>query len=231
MKLLAIILFSAHLALAVMPVWPAPDPTVNGAQGTLSPSHAHALLQRRWKSAFIDTAALAALEEIATNRPLIAGNRVTILHDGPQTMAAMLNAVRGAQNHINLETYIFDEDSVGIEFADALIERQRAGVQVQLIYDSIGTISTPLTFFERMRSSGIQLFEFNPVNPLTRFAPWEPNQRDHRKLLVVDGIVAFTGGVNISSTYANSSLFRSTSSSSPASSTCTATPSSAPWPA
>jgi cardiolipin synthase len=209
MKLLATILLSVQLAWAPMPVGSAPDPTVNSAQGPLSANHTRTMLQKRWKSAFTDTAALARLEEIATQRPLIAGNRVTILHDGPQTMAAMLDAVRGAQNHINLETYIFDRDAVGIEFADALMERQRAGVQVQLIYDSIGTISTPSEFFERMRSAGIQLFEFNPVNPLTRFAPWEPNQRDHRKLLVVDGKVAFTGGVNISSTYANSSLFRS----------------------
>lgn len=209
MKLLATILLSVQLAWAAMPVRSAPDPTVNSAQGPMNANHARTMLQKRWKSAFTDTAALAKLEEVATQRPLIAGNRVTILHDGPQTMAAMLDAVRGAQNHINLETYIFDRDAVGMEFADALMERQRAGVQVQLIYDFIGTISTPSAFFEGMRSAGIQLFEFNPVNPFTRFAPWEPNQRDHRKLLVVDGKMAFTGGVNTSSTYANSSLFRS----------------------
>lgn len=211
MKRLATFLFCVHLVLTTAPVWAQPDPTVTGAKGTLGPDSTRSLLVARWKGAFTDTATLARVEEMATHRPLIAGNRVTILHDGPQTMAAMLEAVRGASDHINLETYIFDQDEVGLAFADALIERQRAGVKVHVIYDSIGTISTPSAFFENMRSAGVQLLEFNPVNPfsLSRFAPWEPNQRDHRKLMVVDGKVAFTGGVNISSTYANSSLFKS----------------------
>lgn len=82
-------------------------------------------------------------------------------------------------------------------------------MQVNIIYDSVGSIGTPTEFFERMRASGIRLVEFNPVNPLKRFGRWQLNHRDHRKILVVDGKVAFTGGVNISAAYANSSLFRS----------------------
>jgi cardiolipin synthase len=77
------------------------------------------------------------------------------------------------------------------------------------MYDSVGTIGTPQAFFDNMRDAGVRLVAFNPVNPLKLSGPWEPNSRDHRKLLVVDGRVAFTGGVNISSTYSNSSLFRS----------------------
>lgn len=153
----------------------------------------------------------SALEAAATNRPLIAGNKVTLLYDGPQTMAAMMHAVSTAKDHINLETYIFDQDAVGLQFAELLIERKKAGVQVHVIYDAVGTIGTPQAFFDRMRDAGIQLLAFNPVNPLKLAGPWEPNHRDHRKILVVDGVVAFTGGVNISSTYANSSLFRSKS--------------------
>jgi cardiolipin synthase len=191
------------------------NPTVTNAQGTLSANKSHSLLARRWRNshvahvAHVDIAALAALEEAATGSPLIAGNKVTLLYDGPQTMAGMIDAISAAKDHINLETYIFDQDELGIRFADLLIARQRAGVQVNVIYDSIGTIGTPQAFFDKMRDAGIHLLAFNPVNPLKLVGPWEPNNRDHRKILVVDGVVAFTGGVNISSTYANSSLFRS----------------------
>lgn len=185
------------------------NPTVTNAQGTLSAKKSKSLLAKRWRNSHIDVAALAGLEEAATGAPLIAGNKVTLLYDGPQTMAAMIEAINAAQDHINLETYIFDQDEIGIRFAALLIARQRAGVQVNIIYDSFGTLGTPQAFFDKMREAGIQLLAFNPVNPLKQEGPWGPNNRDHRKILVVDGVVAFTGGVNISSTYANSSLFRS----------------------
>ena len=188
---------------------PTQAPTVVGAQGEFSGKRARAMLSQKWKSTYADNAVLARLEEVATRKPLIAGNKLTLLYDGPQTMAAMMDAIRSAKSHINLETYIFDHDAVGVAFADLLIEKRRAGVVVHVMVDSVGTMSTPPIFFQRMRDAGILLLEFNPINPLKRLGPWEPNQRDHRKILVVDGRVAFTGGVNISSTYANSSLFRS----------------------
>lgn len=188
----------------------APDkPTVTNAQGTLSEKKSTSLLTRRWRNSHLDVAGLAALEEAATGSPLIAGNKVALLHDGPQTMAAMMAAISAAKDHINLETYIFDQDELGIKFADLLIERQRAGVQVNIIYDSVGTLDTPQAFFDKMRDAGIHLLAFNPVNPMKLIGPWKPNNRDHRKILIVDGTVAFTGGVNISNTYAKSSLFRS----------------------
>mgnify|MGYP001454072864 CR=1 FL=1 len=192
-----------------VPVPEGMDPTVISAHGTLSRKAANTLLASRLQGDLVDASALAAAEELATRRPLIAGNKVTLLYDGPQTMASMMEAIRGAKDHINLETYIFDQDAVGMAFADLLIERQRSGVQVNVIYDSVGTISTPQSFFTRMQEAGIALVAFNPVNPLKLLGPWVPNNRDHRKILVVDGRVAFTGGVNISSAYANSSLFRS----------------------
>lgn len=118
-------------------------------------------------------------------------------------------AIASAQDHINLETYIFDQDELGIRFADLLIARQRAGVRVNIIYDSVGTLGTPAEFFQKMRDAGIRLHEFNPVNPLKRFNPLRVNNRDHRKILVVDGKTAFTGGINITSDYGHSSMFRS----------------------
>ncbi|BBB65009.1 cardiolipin synthase B [Undibacterium sp. YM2] len=189
-------------------------PTINNGNGELSTSKAQALMKQRWKNSGAGLAnmqALAALEEAVTGSPLIAGNQVTLLFDGPQTMNAMMTAIRQAKDHIHLETYIFDQDELGLEFARLLIEKQQAGVEVNIIYDSVGTIGTPQIFFDNMKAAGIHLLEFNPVNPTKLQGPWLPNRRDHRKILIVDGEVAFTGGVNISASYANSSLFRSKS--------------------
>lgn len=190
---------------------PSSNPTVTNGQGTLSAKKSRSLLTKRWRNSHTEVSVLAALEEAATNAPLIAGNKVTLLYDGPQTMAAMSEAISAAKDHINLETYIFDQDEVGIRFAQLLIARQRAGVQVNIIYDSVGTLDTPQRFFDEMREAGIRLLAFNPINPLKLTKLWAPNNRDHRKILVVDGRVAFTGGVNISDTYSASSLFRSNS--------------------
>ncbi|NRR28598.1 cardiolipin synthase [Oxalobacteraceae bacterium] len=187
-------------------------PTVSGPQGKLSEDRARALLGKRWPKATLDQQAQAALEEAATGVPLIAGNKCSLLFDGPQTMAEMLKAIGTATNNINLETYIFDQDELGQKFADLLIEKQRAGVVVNILYDSVGTIGVPDTFFERMRQAGIHLVAFNPVNPAKLNGDsWKVNNRDHRKVLIVDGKTAFTGGINISDTYAKSSLFRSKS--------------------
>jgi cardiolipin synthase len=184
-------------------------PTIANGKGTLPHRQASALVAKRWAKASPDLQALAVLEEQATSVPLFAGNKVTLLFDGPATMKEMMAAARGATTSINLETYIFDQDPIGLEFADLLIEKQRQGVTVNVLYDAVGTLTVPQAFFERMRAGGVHLVAFNPVNPAARKGKWELNNRDHRKLMVVDGKVAFTGGINISSTYANSSLFRS----------------------
>jgi cardiolipin synthase len=185
------------------------NPTVTTARGQLPAKQVSALVSRRWANANGDLKSLALLEEQATGVPLIAGNRVTLLFDGPATMREMMAAARAATSSINLETYIFDQDKVGIEFAGVLIEKQRQGVQVNLMVDAVGAFATPAEFFDRMRAAGIHVVAFNPVNPAKAKGNWDINNRNHRKLMVVDGRVAFTGGINISSTYANSSLFRS----------------------
>jgi cardiolipin synthase len=186
----------------------ASSPTVRNATGAMRAPRAKSLLMRNWKNSFADTQAMAEVEELATSQPLIAGNQVTLLYDGPQTIAAMTQAISAATRNINLETYIFDADSVGTPLAELLMARQQAGVQVHVIVDAVGTLRTPQAFFDRMRDAGVQVLVFNPINPLQAGGPWEINQRDHRKLLVVDGVQAFAGGVNISSSYSNSSLFR-----------------------
>ena len=171
------------------------------------PSKAEQVLIRRMARAGVEIKERARLEEAATGRPLIAGNKVTLLFDGPQTMNAMMAAIQGAQDTINLETYIFDQDEIGLKFADLLIRKQGEGVQVNIMYDCAGTAGTPSAFFDRMRQAGIQLCPFHPLNPLKRIGRWKINHRDHRKILVVDGTVAFTGGANISGTYQFGSLF------------------------
>jgi len=191
-------------------VAPAAAPQIDTATGTVPAPAALALLKKRWAKGALDLAQLAALEEAATGVPLIAGNKVELLFDGPQTMRAMMSAIAQAKDHINFETYIFDQDTLGEQFASLLLDKQRQGVTVNVIYDSVGTIGVPQAFFERMRAGGIRLVAFNPVNPArVRGNGWKVNNRDHRKILVVDGKVAFTGGINISDTYAKSSPFRS----------------------
>lgn len=136
--------------------------------------------------------------------PLVLENKLTLLQNGPHTYSNMFAAIRSARDHINLETYIFEDDEIGRQFADLLLERQAAGVQVNIIYDSFGAILTPKAFFERLSAGGIQILEFNPVNPLEgNDNAWKLNNRDHRRQLIIDGRIAFTGGVNISSTYSS----------------------------
>jgi len=184
-------------------------PTIETVRGTLPLKQASALATKRWANAGTDLKALAAAEEQATGVPLIAGNSVTLLFDGPATMREMMAAARVATSSINLESYIFDQDEIGTQFADLLIQKQHDGVQVNLMVDAVGVLATPVAFFDRMRAAGIRVVVFNPVNPAKAKGKWEVNNRDHRKLMIVDGRIAFTGGINISSTYANSSLFRS----------------------
>jgi len=88
-------------------------------------------------------------------------------------------------------------------FADALIERQRHGVQVSLMYDGVGSLGTPASFFQSLQQSGIAVTEYRPVNLFEATLRWTLSHRNHRKMLIVDGRIAFTGGINISEVYAS----------------------------
>lgn len=150
---------------------------------------------------------LALEQSINPENPLVLGNKLVLLQDGPATYEAMFAAIRSAENHINLETYIFEDGEVGNAFAELLLEKRAKGVQVNVIYDSVGSLTTPRAFFERLSRAGIQVLEFNPVNPLkANPKTWAINNRDHRKLLIVDGRIAFLGGINISESYSSGSL-------------------------
>jgi cardiolipin synthase len=179
-----------------------------GQRGPLSAARSQAILDSL-RSQGRDTDVFdrhLALEEAIVGSPLTAGNDVRLLQDGPATYRAMLAAIAAARDHINMETYILDDDEVGQQFAQALIDMQGLGVQVNLIRDSVGTLGTPQAFFQRLIDAGVQVLEFNPVNPLRARKDWALNQRDHRKLLIVDGQIAFLGGINISSVYSGGSF-------------------------
>lgn len=140
-----------------------------------------------------------------SDTPIYTDNTVHLLIDGPATYDAMLAAIDAAEHYVMLETYIFADDEAGRRFAEKLAARSARGIAVMAVYDSFGSLGSDEAFFESMRDSGVKLIEFNNINPVEGGNPLKLNNRNHRKLLVVDGKVAFTGGVNLSSTYSSRS--------------------------
>ena len=145
-----------------------------------------------------------AVEEALAGNPLSLGNQALLLEDGPATYASMLGAIDAARHHVHMETYIFDGDETGRRFADALMRKARSGVKVRLVFDAVGSMRTSREFFREMVDAGVEVFEFNPVSPaalLTLGATL--NRRNHRKITIVDGRIAFLGGINISGVYSS----------------------------
>ncbi len=130
-------------------------------------------------------------------------HRLAILRDGAQTYHAMLEAIRAARSAILFETYILRDDETGRRFAEALCERSRAGVEVSLLYDAWGSDVSD-EFLEELHAAGVRTLAYHPLRFHGRLAAFFARiyRRDHRKILVVDGTVGFTGGVNISDDYA-----------------------------
>jgi cardiolipin synthase len=126
--------------------------------------------------------------------PLLGGNRARTLVNGGRIFPEMLEAIRGARQSITLETYIYWEGKVGEAFTEALSERARAGVKVHFMYDALGSGKIDKRYVARMKEAGVKVARYNPLR-------WDTlatqNNRTHRKLLVVDGRVGFTGGVGI----------------------------------
>ena len=130
-----------------------------------------------------------------SGEPLTAGNALTVLDSGDQAFPVMLEAIRGAKHSIALVSYIFRNDTAGREFADALIEAAQRGVKVRVLLDSIGAGYIYPRILYRMRAGGVVAARF-----LHTWLPWRMpflNMRNHRKILLVDGRIGFTGGINI----------------------------------
>lgn len=149
---------------------------------------------------------LVRVIESITKDPISAGNDARVLVDGPETFKAMFEAIDAAQHHIHVETFILDDDEIGRELSDRLIARSKAGVEVRVIYDAFGSRNVTDELVKKLTDVGVQLYKYHPINPAEDHRIWRSNNRDHRKILIVDGRVAFTGGINISEVYAESSL-------------------------
>jgi cardiolipin synthase A/B len=182
------------------------SPRISSAKGLLSPQKSQAILERV-KGSANPTDLLerySSVVETITDSPLIKGNRVTLLADGEATYAAMFQAIESAKYHINLESFIFEDDEAGRKFADRLLQKRAAGVKVHLMYDAVGSMNTPEVFFQHLRDAGIEVVCFNPLSPLEHRDEWGLTHRDHRKILIIDGKLAIMGGVNISKVYSSS---------------------------
>jgi cardiolipin synthase len=132
---------------------------------------------------------------------IIPGNSAELLCDGEEALPVMLAAIQNARRSVEVEMYCFASDFVGSRFARALAERSQHGVRVRVMVDSAGCRHTPRSFFGWMRERGVRVQGINPLHKFLRHGAlfrW----RDHRKLVVIDGGVAFVGGLNLSRDYA-----------------------------
>jgi cardiolipin synthase len=208
-KILCPGIMSALVVLGCATVEPEPRQSavpVVGSQGPLDPARRAGFLEAmtEWSDSEVVSSLLDDVIALSQT-PLYMDNEVRLLIDGPATYESMISAINGAKHHVLLESYIFADDEVGTMFAELLKKRSREGIVVKVIYDSFGSSGNEVAFFEQMQAAGIELLEFNALNPLKGDTPLDFNNRDHRKILVVDGTVAFTGGINLSSTYSTNS--------------------------
>jgi cardiolipin synthase len=142
-----------------------------------------------------------AVEGQAGGTPLVAGNAVTLVQNGRPTYDLMEQAILSAKTNISVESYTIEGDSIGTAITDLLIEKHRQGVAVEIIYDSYGSQDTPPAFWKRLKDEGIPVLEYNPLDAAKTRVGYDPNDRDHRKCMIVDGRLAIMGGVNISEIY------------------------------
>ncbi len=126
------------------------------------------------------------------------GNRVTLLYKGRDSFDAIFSGVDQARDLICLQFYIFRNDETGTELARRLVAKASEGVRIYLLYDHFGSIGTPRRFWKELKNAGIAI---RASRPFRWSSPFHYPHRDHRKLLIVDGIKAFTGGLNIANEY------------------------------
>jgi cardiolipin synthase len=151
----------------------------------------------------------AQLAYAADPAAMLPGHRLRVLKNGEEAFPAMLASIRESRRFVHLETYTLEDDAIGDEFADALIDRARAGVKVRVLYDAVGSLTLGHAFERRLQAAGVELVAFGPLRALgalgpvgTRRALRYLTRRDHRKILVCDGRTGFVGGINIGLDYA-----------------------------
>jgi cardiolipin synthase A/B len=170
------------------------EPNVEAGQGQC-PVPEHGLV---WSPSVPNR--LLARFYLPRSHSVLQGNACQLLKDGVEVYPAMLEAIRGARRYVRLETYMFITDAVGELFGQALAEAAERGVHVKVLYDAMGSWTSRRGFFESLRQRGVDIRPFKPLS-LSRGLR-HLLRRDHRKILVVDGKVAFVGGVNISAHWA-----------------------------
>ncbi|MHC5353595.1 cardiolipin synthase [Myroides sp. LJL115] len=147
--------------------------------------------------AFISLLSSDALGE----NPLLVNNKVNLLENGESFFEALLQDLKHAKQHIHIEYYIFDNSQVGHQIADILVDKIKQGVEVRFIYDDFGSRSIRKSIAKRLRKAGGHVFPFNKVILLALAN--RLNYRNHRKIVVIDGYIGYTGGINISDRYDN----------------------------
>jgi cardiolipin synthase len=145
-----------------------------------------------------------AAHEPISDCPLTDGNTVSLLTSAAAALAAMFATIAAARDHIHMEYYTFEDVEIDGQALSALLaDKLRQGVRIAIVYDAVGSSSAPDALFDGLAAAGARLVEYRPLNPLRRRFSFRLNDRDHRKILVVDGKVAFLGGVNMARVYQN----------------------------
>lgn len=165
--------------------------------------HAARFRQKAVLDGSADEAGYEGLSALACQlgaRPLVGGNGVRLYHDGAPAYDAMIEAIRAATHHVHMQFFIIRADETGRRFMDALADRARAGVEVRFLYDAVGSWKLRSRVLKVLTAAGGRAVPFLPLfNPLRRRI--QINLRNHRKVLVVDGRVGFTGGLNLGDEY------------------------------
>ncbi len=147
------------------------------------------------------------IQNLKTSQSLLTTcNSTQIFFSGGESLTAMLEAIASAKKHIHLQSFILEDDKVGNRFKDLLMEKSREGIEVRLMYDGFGSRALSKEFVAELKSAGVEILVFSPFRWF--FPPPIVNYRNHRKILVIDGIIGFLGGVNIADRYFDGGVFQ-----------------------
>lgn len=145
------------------------------------------------------SAHLATIVQKFGGGPIANETKTTLLTDGDETFTEILSSIQEAKHHIHIQYYIYRSDEIGTKLRDALIEKAKAGVTVRFLFDALGSYALRTSFLQPMKDAGIEVVEFDPV-----LSPWlieTVNYRNHRKIIIIDGKIGFTGGLNVGDEY------------------------------
>lgn len=148
---------------------------------------------------------LATLLKNLDQSPLLEGNEILFFTDGNDKFQQLLEDIDSARHHIHIQYYIFEDDHIGTQLSDRLISKAREGVEIRLLYDDVGSWRTKSSFFKKMENAGIEVEPFLPVAFPTLTS--RVNYRNHRKIVVIDGMIGYIGGMNVADRYLDGGSF------------------------